>query len=738
MSSSAPESSRSPHCPVAFDPDDASTLGGERVVSTTVGPFDRVVVARVVTFVSIAALVIGFGDGRTSAEVALLLVVVAAVQPLIAVVWRRDSSYRQAQVTSDLIAAMVCITIVPDYYWLCAVAVASLISDHAVTAPLRNFVPTAIFAVAGVGALGAANDIPQYERVTGLLLLLAAAGGATAWTRRASTIYARRDLLSAISAVGGLAYLVDLTDDHGVVDVVGDVEAVVGWTKEEWIAADHRTMVHPDDLEDFWLPVDEVRVGDLVDRTARVRHADGRWIWMRDMARVVNVGKKKYLRGFSIDVTAQQDGLDRVTTEASTDALTGLRNRRWLLGELDRRDGSTGHYLVLIDLNRFKDVNDTLGHDAGDALLRVVADRLVACLRPSDVIARLGGDEFAILIDRIPDPTMVAAAVDRIAWEIARPVELNGFALSTSISAGIAAAPDGDAAATTMLRHADIAMYAAKRSGRISVHFDDELEATSDERTALLRALPESLASGELVLHYQPIVEVATGETAGLEGLARWQHPRYGLLRPDRFLEVVLLSDWAGEFTRAMVQQAIGTARRLDDSGRPIPVAVNLPIRTVEDADFGRWFSAACADGGVRPDQLVFELAERDIHDNTSITAAIDRLASLGATISVDDFGAGHATFERLRWRNVDQLKLDRGVMDGVTTDARERTILRSVLELANDLGYAVVAEGVEREDQLDVLRRFDCRFAQGYLFGRPAPIDEVVARLDRERATTP
>jgi diguanylate cyclase (GGDEF)-like protein len=481
---------------------------------------------------------------------------------------------------------------------------------------------------------------------------------------------------------------------------------------------DHRDIVHPDDLENFWQG-GTLAPGALVDRTARMRTGDGRWIWLRDVSRVVMHDNRPHLRGFSIDVSAQQDGLNRVTTEASTDVLTGLRNRRALLVELDARKLTPRHHLVLIDLNRFKDVNDTLGHEAGDALLQVVADRLSRCLRPDDVLARLGGDEFAIVMDGMGDTSAVVSAVDRIALEVSRPVEIGGVNITTSISAGIVDARPGEADESTMLRRADIAMYSAKRLRQISATFDAELERTSMRRAELSKSLSDALANGDLTLHYQPIVDTVNGMIVGGEGLARWDHPDFGLLSPAAFLDVVLISDRSGEFTRRMVLEAIATVRLLADAGSTATIAVNLPIRTLEDVEFGRWFTTACETAGVCQSQLVFEITERDVHDTASITSAIDRLAGLGVTISVDDFGSGHATFERLRWRNVSQLKLDRDVLSGVTTDPREREVLRSILDLAARLDYDVVAEGVETEEQLALLRELGCPHAQGYLFSR-------------------
>jgi diguanylate cyclase (GGDEF)-like protein len=688
----------------------------ERPIELPVSPLDLLVVARVIAILALACVAVTFNDGPESTRVAFFLVAAAVVQPGLPIFWRFQDSYRQAQMVTDIIVFVLIVAVAPQYYWLCAVVAAGLVGNHAVLASVRSYVLTAGLTVIALAVVGAAGHVAQYERGVAILAILAAGLGYLGHNTRASMRASREDILHVLSAAGGLAHLTDLS--AGVIDVVGDTEAVVGWSREDWLSLDHREIVHPDDFADFWPDVN-IRAGALVDRTARIRARDGRWIWIRDVSRVVLHENRPHLRGFIIDVSKQQDGLHRVTTEALTDVLTGLRNRRALLMELGARKLKSQHYLVLIDLNRFKDVNDTLGHEAGDALLQVVADRLTRCLRPDDVLARLGGDEFAIVMDTMMDMSAVVAAVDRVAFEVSRPVEIAGVNITTSISAGIVDARPGEADESIMLHRADIAMYAAKRLNRISAVFDADLERTSVRREQLSRDLSSALASGDLTLHYQPIVDTLSGTIVGGEGLARWDHPVFGLLTPAAFLDVVLISDRSGDFTRCMVLDAIATVRTLADAGSAVTIAVNLPIRTLEDVEFGRWFTAACEASAVSPSQLVFEITEQDIHDTESITSAIDRLAELGVTISVDDFGAGHATFERLRWRNVAQLKLDRDILVNVATDERGREVLRSILDLAARLGYDVVAEGVETDEQFALLRQLGCPHAQGYLFAR-------------------
>ena len=364
----------------------------DRYIELPVSPRDRLIVARVVAVLALALLSFSFADGSASMQVAFALVAIAALQPVLPVFWRFQHSYRQAQMLTDIGAFALLVALAPQYYWIAAIVVAGVVGNHAVLASVRSFVLTACLAVLVMAVVGAATGVEQYERAVGVIAILAFGLGYLGHNTRASMRASRGDILHALGAAGGLAHLTDLS--AGVIDVVGDTDAVVGWSREHWLTLDHRNIVHPDDLAGFWCD-ENIAAGSLVDRTARMRTSDGRWIWLRDVSRVVMHDNRPHLRGFSIDVSAQQDGLDRVTTEASTDVLTGLRNRRALIVELAARQKAPSHHLVLIDLNHFKDVNDTLGHSAGDVLLQVVAERLTRCLRPDDVLARLGGDEFA-------------------------------------------------------------------------------------------------------------------------------------------------------------------------------------------------------------------------------------------------------------------------------------------------------------------------------------------------------
>ncbi len=705
-----------------------------RDLEQPVSPKDGFVIARLLVIAALAVVAGSFSDGATSQRLALLLMGVALLQPALPLFGSDQASFRLVQVVADVLTCVLVMLLAPAYFWFGVIGAVSVIANFAVLTPMRRYGPVALFSVVAIGAVAAWNNIDQFERATAVLAILAAGHGYMGARTRRSMSAARGDLLAAIGAAGGFAYVCDLESGR-IVDVAGDVERVVGWDKSVWKMVDHRDLIHPDDRAAFWIDFDDAKIGEYADRTARFRRPDGTWVWIRDLTRVVMIAGRPSLRGFSIDVSSQQDGLARVENEAATDELTGLPNRRALLAELAAREHEVGHHLVLIDLNRFKGVNDTLGHDAGDELLEIVADRVSACLRPADVLARLGGDEFAIIFESALDSTDVAAEMDRIAFEVERPAEVSGVVVTVSLSAGIVRAGTGASDPLTMLRHSDISMYAAKRACVTSVVFDRALEAVTSRQAAIAGSLTEALDSGDLCLHFQPIIEVATGRMAGVEGLARWSHADYGLLTPRAFLDTVLMSEQAGEFTRRMVLHGVAAARELASAGIDATVAVNLPVRVLEDPAFNQFVLESCTAKGVSADRLVFEIAEQDIHHTVSITTAIDRIVEMGSTVSVDDFGTGHATFERLRWGNVEQLKLGNDAIRDAVECARDRTILKSVLALAAELGYSVVAEGVETREQLDLLRTFGCPLVQGHFFARAMPISDVIEFAAPQRA---
>ncbi len=691
-----------------------------------VSPTEPIVRIRVMVFVAFTVLIALFDSTPEWGLVLPVLGTAMVVQPLAAKLFRTRSGWLNFNVVVDVVVSLIFAGIDDGFALLVVMSLIGLGTMEVASSPIRRAVGVGATLTVGIAAASVIGNIEHVERPALVAAVLFAFAAVVGYRFRDLVRRSRRDMHSAIHAAGGLTHMTDMRTLR--FELGGDVEPILGFSNEEWVKIPPSKMVHPDDLAGMRVDVDSVVDGQILDRSGRFRHADGGWVWIRDVSRVVMHEGRPFMHGLLIDVTSERAGLAEVTDQASTDSLTGLANRRALMESLDVHRSDENAALVIIDLDRFKEVNDTMGHDAGDQVLVEVADRLRSCSRPGDLLCRLGGDEFAIVMRDISDVAAAAAAVDRFAFEVARPIEINGVRVTTSFSAGIAPGVTGPNRALTMLRHADVAMYAAKRDRVTSAVFDAQFEDELQLRVALTEGIDDALDDGSLSLHFQPIVDTATGAIVGAEGLARWEHPLFGLLFPGSFLDVVLLSERSGEFSRAMVRHALDMWQRTVDVGTPLPISVNLPVPVFEDPAFADWYAAERIRRDCDDAHLVFEINEGNLHHSGAMTEAIDRFASLGASISIDDFGTGHATFERLRWWNVAQLKVDREMVVGASVHRRDLQILESVAELALSLEYEVVAEGVETTEQFELLRGFGVTRVQGWLFSKAVVPDEFLA----------
>jgi diguanylate cyclase (GGDEF)-like protein len=433
----------------------------------------------------------------------------------------------------------------------------------------------------------------------------------------------------------------------------------------------------------------------------------------------------------------------RLEFASNHDPLTGLANRscfhdRVVLA-LGRGDGA-GAAVLFLDLDRFKNVNDTLGHDAGDELLRLVAERLAACARHSDTVARISGDEFAVLLPGAESPAQASRLAERMLAQFDRPFRVAGRSLFMTPSVGIAMHPDHGTEVDTLLRHADAAMYQAKAAGRHTIRvYDGAMGASAQRQLAVETRMHQAITDGELLLHYQPKLDVRTGEVLGLEALVRWQHPTQGLIPPKAFIRVAeetgLVAPLGGWVLReACAQMAAWHAVGHDD----LHVSVNVSARQFKLQDVPDLVRTALDDTGLPPEALELELTESvGIDPDGSVGAALLELQALGVRCSIDDFGTGYSSISYLHEYPVDTIKLDRSFVQDIG-DGRDAPIVRAVIAMAHNLGIRVVAEGVETKGQLKFLEKHGCDEVQGFLFSRPIPADDVVAFLDRRAAMTP
>lgn len=414
--------------------------------------------------------------------------------------------------------------------------------------------------------------------------------------------------------------------------------------------------------------------------------------------------------------------------EAHHDALTGLINRRSFLETLDETlaESHAGSavlpYTLVMDLNDFKDINDRLGHQLGDAVLVSFADRLENSLPPDASAARFGGDEFAVLLVDTEDN--ITRTIASLCERLRTPLLVEGFPVTIGVSIGAATYPDDGLTSNDLLRAADIAMYKAKRTGVDVCHYESCVQGPQRGRLNLLSDLGIALENHELYIHFQPQLRVATGEVDTVEALIRWQHPEHGSIPPDEFIGLAEQTDLIIPITEMVLRVA---TRGLVNSGVIARLAVNVSPRNLQDPGFAQQVIGILQESGFRPDRLELEVTERSFVSNAErCRYTIEQLRSRGVRVAIDDFGIGYSSFQALRILQVDRVKIDRDFVQGVLHDRRDRLIVASVIRLAHDLGLDVVAEGVENAALWDAIAALDCDVAQGYGIAAPMAYPEL------------
>ena len=454
-------------------------------------------------------------------------------------------------------------------------------------------------------------------------------------------------------------------------------------------------------------------------------------------------GEFKGYRGTGSEITERKLSEQRIHHIAHHDVLTGLPNRALLQDRLSQAiayANRSGHpmWVLLIDLDRFKFVNDSLGHKAGDLLLKTVAERLLAAVRASDTVARLSGDEFVAILGESNEATLSPDIVQRVMHAVAQPVILEGKEFFVTCSIGVASY-DGGGNAQHLIEHADIAMYAAKKLGRNSFQFyEPAMNEEAQERLRIENALRKALERGEFALHYQPQVDLDSGRIIGAEALLRWQHPELGLVSPARFIGLAEETGLIVPIGAWVLRTACAQAREWLEHSHghaPMKMAVNLSARQFSQPDLVQMISDVLAETGLPPACLELELTESlFMNDVAQAVSLLHQLKALGVTLSIDDFGTGYSSLSYLRDFPIDVLKIDRSFVNDIATDPDDAAIVVSVIALAHNLQLRVVAEGVESREQLDFLQQHGCDAIQGYYFSRPVAPDlfEQMARQGR------
>jgi diguanylate cyclase (GGDEF)-like protein len=434
---------------------------------------------------------------------------------------------------------------------------------------------------------------------------------------------------------------------------------------------------------------------------------------------------------------------------ANHDSLTGLPNRSLLQDRVAQAlaaSARSGRYpsLLLLDLDRFKEINDTLGHHHGDLLLQEVGKRLQRSLRAGDTVARLGGDEFVVLLPDLPSPHSALITAEKLLAELSQPFVLEDVTLDVEGSFGLAVYPDHGDDFSSLLQHADVAMYAAKETHAGVCLYERNQDANSPRRLALLGELRQAIADDDqLLLHYQPKVQVDTGEVTGVEALLRWNHPKHGLLGPMEFIPAAERTGLIRPLTIKVLETALAQVRAWIDEGLPsMRMAVNISTRCLLEVDFAEQVARLLADARVPATLLELEITESTIMtDPEHAMEVLVRLAESGVSLAIDDFGTGYSSLSYLKRLPVHQLKIDRSFVMDMELGASDEAIVRSSVDLARNLGLDVVAEGVETEQTWQQLADLGCDQAQGFFFARPMPAADIPGWLAtwgaRESAST-
>jgi diguanylate cyclase (GGDEF)-like protein/PAS domain S-box-containing protein len=523
------------------------------------------------------------------------------------------------------------------------------------------------------------------------------------------------------------------------------VEQMLGYPPAEW-ASDPLLFVrtlHPDDRERVLAAHERThRTGEPLSIVYRLIAKDGRVVWVHDEAKIVDgAGGEPVLQGYLLDVTSRVEAEEQLRHQAFHDPLTGLANRALLTDRVEhalaRAGGEPSAAVLFLDLDDFKAVNDRLGHPSGDALLCQAATRLRAALSPGHTVARLGGDEFAVLVEDVREPAAVAELAERLVRGLEAPFEVFGHEIFVTASVGIALGGDAE----ELLRSADVAMYRAKAAGKAQYAF---YVPTMDEevlgRLELIADLRRAHFDEELVLHYQPTVELASGRVVGVEALLRWNHPVRGLQAPSEFIAaaeetglIVAIGQWV---LRDACRQAAGWRSELQ-AAAGLQLSVNVSGRQLQHPDLVEDVRGALAASALDPGALTLEITESVLAERgAEVAETLEGIRKLGVRVALDDFGTGYSSLSLLRHLPVDALKIDRAFVNEIGAGADRPALLQAIIGIGRALDLTVVAEGIETATEAATLRRVGCRLGQGFYFARPLD-RESLRRYLSVKATT-
>ena len=548
-----------------------------------------------------------------------------------------------------------------------------------------------------------------------------------------------------VSSSNGIMITRSDDNDHSIVYVNPAFVRITGYSAEEVIGREGRFLVRDDlaqpDLEEIRKALREKREGQALLRNYR---KDGTQFWnelfispVKDASGAATTHFVSVINDVSERVNYQKE----LEYQATHDSLTGLANRNLLNDRINhgiawakRNELSVG--VLLLDLDHFKLINDGSGHGAGDFVLKEVAHRLQRCVRETDTVARLGGDEFVLILTDLPETGDVDVIAEKVLTTLSKPIEVDGHDMFVTASIGISLYPrDGDNG-ETLLRYADIAMYRVKEHGRNSVRqFIPEMGVTAISRLNMEGALRRALERNEFTLHYQPKIDLRTSEIIGAEALVRWRHPQIGLVHPIEFIPlaeetglILPLGEWV--FAEACRQQIAWQTEGLP----PLKIAINMSARQFRQEDLSERIAGIFSNSGAQPGDFILELTESMVmQDVGSTLITLRELKNLGVSISLDDFGTGYSSLSYLRRFPIDELKIDKSFINDIHENPDDAAIASAIIAMAISLGLRVVAEGVEKKEQIDMLVAMGCTQVQGYYYGRPMDAESFKERFQKQ-----
>jgi diguanylate cyclase (GGDEF)-like protein/PAS domain S-box-containing protein len=542
---------------------------------------------------------------------------------------------------------------------------------------------------------------------------------------------------------GALEGMFQFSSDGGLLSANPYLAKMLGYDSLEGVFSTVKDMAreawaYPDECARFMQEIDEHATIQGFECQFKRKGSSNIWVSLNARKVFGDDGQLLYYEGFATDITKRKVAEERVQFLAYYDALTGLPNRTLLQDRLVKALDSALRRkervaLLFLDLDRFKDINDSFGHSFGDLLLQIIAARFKSGVRKQDTVGRLGGDEFLIVLTNVKEIAYASFVAERLMRAMSAKFVIQGRSLSISCSIGISIFPEDGMDSESLLKNADAAMYSAKESGRNNFRFfAEDMNAQAVERVTLENSLRLALDKKELFLVYQPQMNIATGKIIGLEALLRWQHPTLGIVPPNRFIRIaencgliVPIGEW-------VLRTACAQVRKWQDEGIPVmSIAINVSTVQLRQKDFCELIRSVLNKTGLDPQYLELELTESIfLTDADETLSTIKKLKAMGLTLAIDDFGTGYCNFIYLRQFRISKLKIDRSFIRDVVVNPDYVAITTAIISMAKSLNIKVIAEGVEDEAQMSFLRAHQCDEIQGYYFSKPLAVDKVAAKL--------